>query len=76
MLHGIQDLTSQTRDQPMPPAVKVQSLSHWTAREVPVAWMFSAHSKLVRKLPLLFTNEETEAGVPPPHTHPHPAWGT
>ena len=51
---------------PMPPAVKVQSLNHWTAREVPAAWMFSAHSKLVRRLPLLFTNEETEAGVPPP----------
>ena len=27
--------------------------------------MFSAHSQLVRRLPLLFTNEETEAGVPP-----------
>ena len=44
----------------------LQSLNHWTARGVPLAWMFSAHSKLVRRLPLLFTNEETEAGVPPP----------
>ena len=34
MLHSIQDLSSLTRDQPMPPAAEVQSLNHWTAREV------------------------------------------
>ena len=30
----MQDLSSPTRDQPMPPALGAQRLKHWTAREV------------------------------------------
>ena len=29
------DLSSLTREQPMPPAMEVQTVNHWTAREVP-----------------------------------------
>ena len=29
------DLSSLTRDQPMPPAVEARSPNHWTARELP-----------------------------------------
>ena len=32
--HGMQDLIPQTRDQPMPPTLEVQSLNQWAAREV------------------------------------------
>ena len=34
-LHGIQDLSSLTRDRTHAPAVEAQSVNHWTAREVP-----------------------------------------
>ena len=31
--HGTQDLSSPTRNEPVPPAVEVQSLNHWTTRK-------------------------------------------
>ena len=34
-LHGLQDLSSSTRDQTVPLAVKAQSPNHWTARKFP-----------------------------------------
>ena len=34
-LRGMQDLSSLTRDRTCAPAVEVQSLNHWTTREVP-----------------------------------------
>ena len=36
MLHSMQDLSSQTRDWTQPPALAVQSLNHWTTKEVPM----------------------------------------
>ena len=33
---GTQDLSSQTRVEPVPPAVEAQSPNHWTTREVPL----------------------------------------
>ena len=34
------DLSSPTRDQPMPSSVDAQNLTHWTAREVPQMPLF------------------------------------
>ena len=36
-LNGMRDLSSLTKDPACPPALEVQSLNHWTCREVP-AW--------------------------------------
>ena len=33
--HGMRDLSSPTRDRTHGPALEVQRLNHWTAREVP-----------------------------------------
>ena len=35
MPHSMQDLSSLTRDQTLPPAAEVLSLNHWTARDIP-----------------------------------------
>ena len=35
MLHGTQDLSSQTEIEPMSPAVEGQGLNHWITKEVP-----------------------------------------
>ena len=35
MLHGRWDLIPQPGIEPLPPALELQSLNHWTAREVP-----------------------------------------
>ena len=37
---GMQDFSSPTRDEPVPPALGAQSLNHWTAREVPLMFGF------------------------------------
>ena len=34
MLHGMQDLSSQTEIEPMSPAVEGQGLDHWITKEV------------------------------------------
>ena len=36
--HRIEVLVPQPGIKPMPPAVEVQSLNHWTSREVPLLW--------------------------------------
>ena len=33
--HNMWDLSSPTRDRTRPPAVEVQGLNYWTAREIP-----------------------------------------
>ena len=40
-LHGFGDLSSLTRDRAYAPNSKVQSLNHWTAREVTASFFFS-----------------------------------
>ena len=44
--HGLQDLSSPTRDQSQAPAVKALSPNHWTAREFPVLIFYNGLSKL------------------------------
>ena len=39
---GMQDLSSLTRDEPVPPAVEAQSPNQWTAREFPLFYFFNA----------------------------------
>ena len=39
-LRGMQDLSSLTRDKPVPPSVEAQSLNHWTAREASTVLCF------------------------------------
>ena len=39
---SVQDLSSPTRDQTHAPAVEVQGLNHWTAREVSVVASFKS----------------------------------
>ena len=48
--HGMWDLSSPTRDQPVPPAVEAQSLNHWTARKVPKIYLHFPFLKLNIKL--------------------------
>ena len=54
-LHGMWDLSSLTREEPAPPEMEVQSLSHWTAREVPGCKLESPVESinLLRPRPLL-----------------------
>ena len=40
-VYGMQDLRSRPGIEPVPPAVEVQSLNHWTAREVPPTFSFN-----------------------------------
>ena len=40
MQHGMRILVSQRRIKPMPPALEVQCLNHWTVREVPRSYLF------------------------------------
>ena len=40
----MEDPISPTRDQTMPPAVKVWSLNHWTSKEIPVRYFFNVLS--------------------------------
>ena len=51
---GMRDLSSQTRDKPMPPALRAWSLNHWTAREVPPFEIFKAHLILIFSLKRYF----------------------
>ena len=37
-------LTSPTKDQTRPPVLEVQSLNHWTTKEVPTHFMFKSIS--------------------------------
>ena len=41
---GMWDLVPWPRIEPGPPALGVQSLNHWTTREVPCLWFLSAKS--------------------------------
>ena len=40
---GMQDLVPPPGMEPRPPALGVQSLSHWTTREVPEGWYLSVY---------------------------------
>ena len=42
-LHGMWDLVPSPGIEPMSPAVEVQSLNHWTAREVPGKFFTGIH---------------------------------
>ena len=54
-LHGIHDLHSLIRDQPMCPAVEAQSLNLWTTREVPISWFLIS--------PICFRTHEEEEEI-------------
>ena len=45
----MRDLSSLTREEPVPPAVEAHSLNHWTAREVPRLTQFLSEDILVRE---------------------------
>ena len=49
-LHGMWDLSPQTRDQTHVPAVAEQSPNHWTVREVPGSGDFNGEDHLVECL--------------------------
>lgn len=42
------DLSSRPKIKPEPPAVEVESLNHWTTREIPVVILFQT-IKAIRK---------------------------
>ena len=44
--HGLWDLSSWTRGEPIPPEVEAQSLNHWTGREVPSRVLFKGSEYL------------------------------
>ena len=50
------DLSSLSRDQPMPPALEAQSLNHWTTREVTIFTISIFASKLILYLLLVLNS--------------------
>ena len=46
VLHGLRDLSSQTRDGTHAPTVEVWSLNHWTARDIPI--LFKGEKRFTR----------------------------
>ena len=52
VLRGLQNLSSPTGIEPMPPAVEAQSLKHWTTREVPAPGPFRQKFCLKHVFPL------------------------
>ena len=57
------DISSLTGVEPVPLAVKVQSLDHWTTREVPASFLFNQRSRSLLRSPSLLYSATLRGGL-------------
>ena len=62
-IQGMWDISSLTRVEPVPLAVEVQSLDHWTTREVPTSFLLNQRSRSLLRSPSLLHSMTLGGGL-------------